>query len=57
MIRLASLTYERRQELIDAIWGAVMVAFTILLTALALWLAVAMVVGSVAMGRWLGGAV
>ena len=52
MIRL---THERRQQLADALWGAVMVALTIVLTAVALWLVVAMAVGSVALGRWIEG--
>jgi hypothetical protein len=48
---------DRRQELIDATFGAAMVALTVVLTAALLWLAVAVVVGSVAMGRWIGGVV
>lgn len=49
------LTYERRQELVDAAWGAVMIALTVVLTVVALWLLAAMVVGSVCLGRWIGG--
>ncbi len=52
MIRL---TYERRQQLADALWGAVLVAATVVLTAVALWLVAAMAVGSVALARWLEG--
>jgi hypothetical protein len=54
MIRL---TYERRQQLIDACVGAAMVALTVVLAAALLWLAVAVVVGSAAMGRWVAGVV
>lgn len=49
------LSYERRQQLIDAVFGAAMVALTVVLTAAVLWLAVAVVVGSVEMARWIGG--
>jgi hypothetical protein len=49
------LTYERRQQLIDACVGAAMVALTVVLTAALLWLAVALVVGSAALGKWIGG--
>jgi hypothetical protein len=49
------ITYERRQQLADAAWGAVMIALTGVLTAVALWLVVAMIVGSIALGRWAGG--
>lgn len=52
MIRLS---YERRQQLVDATFGAAMVALTIVLTAALLWLAVAAVVGSVCLGKWVGG--
>jgi hypothetical protein len=51
---IPAISLERRQQLTDAAWGAVMVAFTITLTAVALWLAAAMIVGSVVIGRWLG---
>lgn len=54
MIRL---TYERRQELIDATFGAAMVALTIVLAAALLWLAVALVVGSAVLGKWIAGVV
>jgi len=54
---LTHLTYERRQQLIDAVFGAAMVALTVVLAALALWLVTATVVGTVAMGKWIGGQV
>jgi hypothetical protein len=47
--------YERRRQLADAAWGAVAVALTVVLVIAAFWLVTALVVGSVAIGRWIGG--
>ena len=52
---MIGLDYERRKQLADASWGAVMIALTVVLTAVALWLVAATVVGSVSIGRWIGG--
>lgn len=49
------LTYERRQQLADAAWGAVMIALTVVLTAVALWVVASVIVGSVTISRWVGG--
>ena len=52
---MTRLSYERRQQLIDACVGAAMVALTVVLAVVALWLVTATAVGSVVMGKWIGG--
>jgi hypothetical protein len=51
------LSAARREQLVDAIFGAAVVALTVVLTIAALWLVVATVVGSVTLGRWIAGVV
>ena len=52
---IPALPFERRQQLIDAAWGALVVALTVVIAAVALWLLAATVVGSVVLARWVEG--
>jgi hypothetical protein len=54
MLPIPAISYERRQELRDAAWGGVAVAWTVVLSVALLWLCVAVVVGSVELARWVG---
>ena len=50
---MVTLSPARREQLVDAVFGAAMVALTVVLAVVALWLVVATVVGSVTLGRWI----
>ena len=52
---IPALPFERRQQLIDAAWGALVVALTVVIAAVALWLLAATVVGTVVLARWVEG--
>ncbi len=49
-----TITDERREQLVNAVWGGVMIAFTVVVTVLAVAVVLATIVGFVVIGKWIG---